>query len=125
MPVTGSAPTQTRKTAANRSKKRKNVLNQKDGFLIHTNQCFKGGYSPEKYTQPAVMHWNDAIACLEKIGIDMTAHHKSPRFHQQQYTNQIKTVMVEKVDSEESKAFKMDFFDKKGTLNQNPQDYNF
>lgn len=42
----------------------------------------------------------------------MTKHHKSPRFNQPENLEKMKTVMVEKIDSEDSKAFKMDFYDK-------------
>ena len=61
----------------NKSKKRKNVLNQKEPFKLDTIKCYQGtrAYSPEKYSAPNIPTWQDAIACLEDLGIDMTAHH--------------------------------------------------
>ena len=44
----------------------------------------------------------------------MSAHHRSPRFNQPETNENVKSVMVEKIDSEDPKAFKMDFIDNKG-----------
>ena len=44
----------------------------------------------------------------------MTAHHRSPRFNQPENNENVKSVVVEKIDSEDPKAFKMDFIDNKG-----------
>ena len=44
----------------------------------------------------------------------MTAHHKSPRFNQPEQNEKVKSVFVEKIDSEDPKTFKMDFIDNKG-----------